>query len=601
MASMPLPPPPLPTAASQHRHHTLPLLLPAATAAAFTSAVLLLLLFFFYFHLSHRRRSPTLPLSSSPSSSPTLRRFSFRSLRSATLHFDPSRSLGRGASAAVFRGILPDGKSVAIKRLNPSFPDRDFQNELKVLADLPHSPFIVSLLGYCNRRPHYLLVYEYMSNGSLQEALFGSSHPFIDWDRRFRIILDIAKALAFLHLQCDPPVIHGDVKPANVLLGSDFQAKLADFGLSRRKTDIFSHELCLSPQVDLSLPFHSPNHEKKASLKGKDLVSNPCCDVEVGFVDKFSELGGSSPLDDGRIDWWWKQDESEELSSRDYVREWIGNQICPSKNPDWDDDRKSSPELRSSSQMEIFEQKSLDETVFTDIDAQTQNNKLKTNVEARCDKERKMREWWKEEYFAEISKRGKNCKGLKWLRNNKLGEMDISFRKGWKKRKNQSVGSEILNSDLYSKELSSTTSMRGTICYVAPEYGGFSHIYEKADIYSFGVLVLVIVSGRRPLHVQESPMKLDRANLISWCRQLALVGDVMEILDEKLKDSCDKDQVHLCINLALLCLQRTPELRPDSGEIVKILKGEMEIPAVPLETSNSPISRSMRRTKQDSA
>ncbi|KAI0513352.1 hypothetical protein KFK09_009369 [Dendrobium nobile] len=106
-------------------------------------------------------------------------------------------------------------------------------------------------------------------------------------------------------------------------------------------------------------------------------------------------------------------------------------------NPDWDDDRKSSPELRSSSQMEIFEQKSLDETVFTDIDAQTQNKKLKTNVEARCDKERKMREWWKEEYFAEISKRGKNSKGLKWFRNNKLGEMDISFRKGWKKRKNQ--------------------------------------------------------------------------------------------------------------------------------------------------------------------
>ncbi|KAI0513353.1 hypothetical protein KFK09_009370 [Dendrobium nobile] len=143
--------------------------------------------------------------------------------------------------------------------------------------------------------------------------------------------------------------------------------------------------------------------------------------------------------------------------------------------------------------------------------------------------------------------------------------------------------------------------MRGTICYVAPEYGGFSQIYEKADIYSFGVLVLVIVFGRRPLHVQESPMKLDRANLISWCRQLALVGDVLEILDEKLKDSCDKDQVNLCINLALLCLQRTPELRPDSGEIGKILKGEMEIPVVPLETSNSPISRSMRRTKQDSA
>ncbi|KAJ4828018.1 hypothetical protein Tsubulata_042491 [Turnera subulata] len=127
--------------------------------------------------------------------------------------------------------------------------------------------------------------------------------------------------------------------------------------------------------------------------------------------------------------------------------------------------------------------------------------------------------------------------------------------------------------DLFSRELSSTTSMRGTLCYVAPEYGGCGYLMEKADIYSLGVLILVIVSGRRPLHVLASPMKHEKANLISWRRQLAQAGNIVELVlfdtnivelvDEKLKDEYNKELANLCINLALICLRRMPELRPD--------------------------------------
>ncbi|ONK70468.1 uncharacterized protein A4U43_C05F34030 [Asparagus officinalis] len=127
----------------------------------------------------------------------------------------------------------------------------------------------------------------------------------------------------------------------------------------------------------------------------------------------------------------------------------------------------------------------------------------------------------------------------------------------------------MFSGDLFSRELSSTaTSMRGTICYVAPEHGGCGRLMEKADIYSFGVLVLVIVSGRRPLHVLSSPMKLERANLVGWCRQLAAPA------------------------------MKAPELRPDSGEVVRILKGEMDLPVAPLDSSPSPNSRvSSKRRK----
>ncbi|KAJ6393028.1 hypothetical protein OIU77_022496 [Salix suchowensis] len=149
----------------------------------------------------------------------------------------------------------------------------------------------------------------------------------------------------------------------------------------------------------------------------------------------------------------------------------------------------------------------------------------------------------------------------------------------------------------FSRELSSTTSMRGTLCYVAPEYGGCG-LTEKADIYSLGVLILVIVSGRRPLHVLASPMKLEKANLISWCRQLARTGNILELVDERVKDEYSKDQARLCINLALSCLQRLPESRPDIGEIVKILREEMDPPPLPLELSSSPPSKLFSRPRR---
>eukprot|EP00262_Sarcandra_glabra_P018539 TRINITY_DN6691_c0_g1_i1.p1 TRINITY_DN6691_c0_g1~~TRINITY_DN6691_c0_g1_i1.p1 ORF type:complete len:221 (-),score=31.94 TRINITY_DN6691_c0_g1_i1:9-641(-) len=198
--------------------------------------------------------------------------------------------------------------------------------------------------------------------------------------------------------------------------------------------------------------------------------------------------------------------------------------------------------------------------------------------------------------FRSVSARGEENR-----KDHPDANLDISFRKGWKKKKNRSVSSEMWSGDLFSRELSSTTSMRGTICYVAPEYGGCGYLMEKADIYSFGVLILVIVSGRRPLHVLASPMKLEKANLISWARHLAQTGSVLELIDDRLKDRFDKEQVNLCINLALLCLQKMPELRPDISEIVRILKREMDLPPLPFEFSPSPSSKLFSRSRRKRA
>ncbi|KAJ4967563.1 hypothetical protein NE237_019412 [Protea cynaroides] len=110
--------------------------------------------------------------------------------------------------------------------------EREFQNGLQVLGGL-RSPYVITLLGYCAEKKKRILVYEYMRNRSLQESLFagGPRVLVLDWNQRFEIIVDIARALAFLHLECDPPIIHCDIKASYVLLSFHFRAKLSDFGL----------------------------------------------------------------------------------------------------------------------------------------------------------------------------------------------------------------------------------------------------------------------------------------------------------------------------------------------------------------------------------
>ncbi|KAL0428970.1 UNVERIFIED_CONTAM: Receptor-like serine/threonine-protein kinase [Sesamum radiatum] len=140
--------------------------------------------------------------------------------------------------------------------------------------------------------------------------------------------------------------------------------------------------------------------------------------------------------------------------------------------------------------------------------------------------------------------------------------------------------------------------MRGTVCYIAPEYGGGAQASEKCDVYSFGVLLLVTVSGRRPLQVMASPMsEFERANLISWARQLALNGRLLDLVDSNIQ-SLDREQVLLCITIALLCLQRSPNKRPAMKEIVEMLSGKSELPICHSNFFSSPPSNFLFKSRR---
>ncbi|XP_027075783.2 G-type lectin S-receptor-like serine/threonine-protein kinase LECRK1 [Coffea arabica] len=162
----------------------------------------------------------------------TLRTYTYNELKKATKGFN--RELGKGGFGAVHKGTFDKGRSfVAVKRLEKVVEEgeREFRAEMRVIGKTRHRN-LVRLLGYCIEGSKRLLVYEYMSNGSLSDLLFkGQWRP--NWDDRVRIALDVARGILYLHEECESAIIHCDIKPQNILLDESWRAKISDFGLAK--------------------------------------------------------------------------------------------------------------------------------------------------------------------------------------------------------------------------------------------------------------------------------------------------------------------------------------------------------------------------------
>ncbi|KAJ1284704.1 hypothetical protein BS78_03G225600 [Paspalum vaginatum] len=159
------------------------------------------------------------------------RRFTYRELKDATGNF--KEELGRGGSGVVYRGVLDGGKVVAVKKLtNVARGDEEFWAEMTVIGRINHIN-LVRIWGFCSQGKHKLLVYEYVENESLDRHLFDTDRKPLPWRERYRIALGTARGLAYLHHECLEWVIHCDVKPENILLTREFEAKIADFGLAK--------------------------------------------------------------------------------------------------------------------------------------------------------------------------------------------------------------------------------------------------------------------------------------------------------------------------------------------------------------------------------
>ncbi|XP_065028453.1 protein NSP-INTERACTING KINASE 1-like [Musa acuminata AAA Group] len=162
-----------------------------------------------------------------------LRRFQFRELQVATNNFSSKNLLGKGGFGNVYKGQLQDGTLVAVKRLkdgNVAGGEIQFKTEVEMISLALHR-HLLRLCGFCMTATERLLVYPYMSNGSVASRL--REIPALDWSTRKRIALGAARGLLYLHEQCDPKIIHRDVKAANILLDDYCEAVVGDFGLAK--------------------------------------------------------------------------------------------------------------------------------------------------------------------------------------------------------------------------------------------------------------------------------------------------------------------------------------------------------------------------------
>ncbi|GAA0154109.1 transmembrane signal receptor [Lithospermum erythrorhizon] len=197
--------------------------------------------------------------------------FSFEELKKYTNNFSDVNDVGSGGYGKVYRGMLPNGQFIAIKRAhNGSMQGAlEFKTEIELLSRVHHKN-LVRLHGICFEQGEQMLIYEYCPNGTVKDSLSGKSGIRLDWPRRLRIALGVARGIQYLHDLADPPIIHRDIKSNNVLLDDCLTAKVSDFGLSKLAGE---HEIGhVSTQVKGTMGYLDPEYYMTQQLTEKSDV-----------------------------------------------------------------------------------------------------------------------------------------------------------------------------------------------------------------------------------------------------------------------------------------------------------------------------------------
>ncbi|KAL3631295.1 Proline-rich receptor-like protein kinase perk9 [Castilleja foliolosa] len=196
--------------------------------------------------------------------------FTYEELVEATNDFSAENLLGQGGFGSVFKGNLVDGREIAVKQLKigGGQGEREFRSEVEIISRVHHR-HLVSLVGYCISDEKRLLVYDYLPNNTLYYHLHGEGRPVMDWAARVKIAVGAARGIAYLHEDCHPRIIHRDIKSSNILLDSNFEARVSDFGLAKLAMDANTH---VTTRVMGTFGYMAPEYASSGKLTDKSDV-----------------------------------------------------------------------------------------------------------------------------------------------------------------------------------------------------------------------------------------------------------------------------------------------------------------------------------------
>ncbi|CAN1775118.1 G-type lectin S-receptor-like serine/threonine-protein kinase At4g27290 [Linum perenne] len=488
----------------------------------------------------------------------------------ATNNFSLDNKLGQGGFGPVYKGTLTDGKEIAVKTLSKSSGQgtTEFKNEVILIARLQHRNLVkllgccieglVKLLGCCICEDEKMLIYEYMPNKSLNSIIFDKSRCHdLDWHTRVQIIDGIARGLLYLHQDSRLRIIHRDLKASNILLDNEMKPKISDFGLA--KTFGADQTEANTNRVVGTHGYMSPEYAVDGiySLKS-DIYSYGVLVLEI--ISGKRNRGFQHP--------------SHDLNLLGHGRLPEGQEIAVKR-------------LSKSSSQGLDEFKN-EVVLFTKL----QHRNL-VKLHGCCiyeDEKMLIYEYMPNKCLASFIFDKSRSNKLDWCMRNQIIDgiargllylhQDSRLRIIHRDLKASNI---LLDNDMKPKisdfglaktfgadqTEAKTNRVVGTHGYMSPEYVVDGKYSMKSDIFSFGVLVLELVSGKRNRGFHHPSHDL---NLLGHAWTQWMKGSALEIIDECLMEPSNASQAILrYIQVALLCVQQRPEDRPNISSVVLML------------------------------